>query len=218
MEYVKICGLKNEVDIKLCSDYGAKAVGFIYNVPESPRNLNIAELLELLKTVPEKILTVIVFKPKNISEIENIVEEIQVNYYQIHINFGLEDLKDLSSDLRRKLIISLKVDQSNKNDIIKLVNKFHDLFFAFLLDNSEGQGKKFNFDLVKDILSKIIDTKIILAGGIQSENLKSIALWLNPFGIDACSSLESAKGVKDPNKIKKFLNEINKLKELEYER
>lgn len=218
MEYVKICGLKSQEDIKLCSEYGVRTVGFIYNVPESPRNLSKTELIGLLSTVPETISTVIVFKPKNVTEIEDIMDEIKVNYYQIHIGFDLEDLKDLSSELRGKLIISLKVNQSNKNTIIKQINKFHDLFFAFLIDNSEGQGKKFNFDLLKEILSKINDVKIILAGGIQLENLKSIALWLNPYGIDACSSLESEKGVKDPNKIKKFLNEVNKLKELECER
>jgi len=218
MEYVKICGFKREEDIKLCTDYGVNTVGFIYNVPESPRNLNKTELLDLLRVVPERISTVIVFKPKNVAEIEYMMDEIKVNYYQIHISFDLEDLKDLSSDLRRKLIISLKANQSNKSDIIKQINKFHDIFFAFLIDNSEGQGKKFNFDLVKEILSKIYDAKIILAGGIQSENLKSIGLWLNPYGIDACSSLESEKGVKDPNKIKKFLDEVNNLKELECER
>jgi len=82
MEYVKICGLKKEEDIKICSDYGANAVGFIYNVPESPRNLNKAELLELVNSVPERISTVVVFKPKDIIEIENIIDEIKVNYYQ----------------------------------------------------------------------------------------------------------------------------------------
>ena len=40
MEYVKICGLKNKEDIKLSTEYGVNAVGFIYNVPESPRSLN----------------------------------------------------------------------------------------------------------------------------------------------------------------------------------
>jgi len=127
-------------------------------------------------------------------------------------------LKDLSSDQKRKLIIALKVAQSNKNTIIKQINKFHDLFFAFLLDNSEGQGKKLNFELLQEIKSKINDAKIIIAGGIEPENLKGIALWLNPYGVDASSSLESEKGVKDPIKIKKFLNEINNLKDLECER
>ena len=218
MEYVKICGLKKEEDIKICSDYGANAVGFIYNVPESPRNLNKAELLELVNSVPERISTVVVFKPKDIIEIENIIDEIKVNYYQIHVGFDLEELKDLSSDQKRKLIIALKVAQSNKNTIIKQINKFHDLFFAFLLDNSEGQGKKLNFELLQEIKSKINDAKIIIAGGIEPENLKGIALWLNPYGVDASSSLESEKGVKDPIKIKKFLNEINNLKDLECER
>ena len=158
------------------------------------------------------------FKPKNVSEIENVIAEIKANYYQIHISFDLEELNDLSSDSKKKLIVALKVNQSNKNTIIKQINKFHDIFFAFLIDNSEGQGKELNYDLLHNILSKIFDAKIILAGGIKLENLKTIGLMLNPYGIDVSSSLELERGIKDPYKIKEFLKEVKSLKELECER
>ncbi|MHA2128418.1 MAG: hypothetical protein ACW99L_00465 [Promethearchaeota archaeon] len=49
MEYVKICGLKRYEHVLLCIEYGADAVGFIYNVPESPRNLQTMELKTLLE-------------------------------------------------------------------------------------------------------------------------------------------------------------------------
>ena len=55
MEYVKVCGLKKMEDIKLCIEEGANAIGFIYNVPESPRNLEKSVLLDLLKKVPKNI-------------------------------------------------------------------------------------------------------------------------------------------------------------------
>jgi phosphoribosylanthranilate isomerase len=76
IEYVKICGLKNINQIKLCINKSVTAVGFIYNVPESPRNLEETEIYQLLNKVPKEIKTVLVFKPNKVSDIV----EIQVHY------------------------------------------------------------------------------------------------------------------------------------------
>ena len=53
MDYIKVCGLKEIDHINLCIEGGATAVGFIYNVPSSPRNLQKDELITLLQQVPK---------------------------------------------------------------------------------------------------------------------------------------------------------------------
>ena len=83
MEYIKVCGLKEIKHVELCIDNEVNAIGFIYNVPSSPRNLEKSELMNILKEIPKKILTVVVFKPQNILELENIMNEIDVDLYQI---------------------------------------------------------------------------------------------------------------------------------------
>jgi len=213
MEYVKICGLKNFEDIKLCINNGANAVGFICNVPKSPRNLREAEINQLLKKIPRKIRTVLVFKPKNASEVVEIMNKIEADLYQVHCRFNIRSLDRFSSEIKRKLIIALKVDEGNKSSVIQKINLSFNQFFAFLLDGSEGQGIEFDYDLVLEILKKTYGTKVILAGGISIGNVENIIKILKPFGIDVSSSLENEKGIKDPKKIKNFLEKLIEIKQ-----
>jgi phosphoribosylanthranilate isomerase len=212
MEYIKVCGLKESAHIDLCGNNDANAVGFIYNVPSSPRNLEKPELLNLLKGIPKKLLTVIVSKPKDILELENILKEIDVNLYQIHSNFEDNEIDDIPTDLKEKIVLALKVNPSNEDNVIKKINKYRDQFFAFLIDNSEGHGTEFNFNIAADIINNTEGARIIIAGGININNVEKIIRNLNPFGIDVSSSLESKKGVKDPLKIQNFLRKIIEIK------
>jgi len=211
VEYVKICGLKKPEEIELCSNKGANAVGFIYNVFDSPRNLEKAEILKLLNYVPNNIFSVIVFKPENLQDIEITTKEINAELYQIHTKMELSELNPISTDLKKKIILAYKLNQKNKNQIIAIVKKYYDQFFAFLIDNSEGQGNKFDLELVKEFLDKFNGARIILAGGLDASNIKRIIKTLNPFGIDVSSSLESIKGIKDSKKIRNFLKKIKKV-------
>ena len=92
MEYIKICGLKKLENIELCSENGANAIGFIYNVPSSPRNLDRTEINVLLNNLSNKILTVAVSKPRDIVELKKFIDEINVDYYQIHSNFKEKEI------------------------------------------------------------------------------------------------------------------------------
>ncbi|MFX1311449.1 MAG: phosphoribosylanthranilate isomerase [Promethearchaeota archaeon] len=212
MEYVKICGLKDPVHIKLCREYGANAVGFIYNVPNSPRNLEKNDLLTLMRKAPKDISRVIVNRSNNLSDCVNIMNEINADYYQFHCNFSLQEFDKLPINMTKKIIVGMKLTQANKDFVIKKINFSSDQFFSFLLDNSEGQGTELDYDFILEVLRKTYGSKIIIAGGISIDNIEYLIKNLNPFGIDASSSLESEKGIKDSIKIKKFLNKIKEIK------
>ena len=211
MEYVKICGLKDIGMVMFCRENGANAVGFIYNVPESPRNLEKETIEQILSSIPNDLITVIVFKPSDNTEIQKIIEDIGTNYYQIHCSFDLDQLKNLSKDIKCKLIVGLKINKVNKKPMIEFINSNSNEFFAFLIDSSEGHGKLLNYDLIKEILNKSNKAKIIIAGGINEKNVDRLLSIDNLFGIDVSSSLESEKGVKNPNLIKNFMKKVNSI-------
>ena len=213
MEYVKICGLRDPLHVRLCLEYGANAVGFIYNVPNSPRNLQKNELMELIREFPKGILRVITFRAENLTDCIKIMNEIPANYYQIHCNFSLREFDRLPANLRKKIIVGLKINQTNKESIIQEIIFSFDQFFAFLLDNSEGQGAELDFELILEVLRRTYGSKIIIAGGINIDNIEHLMRSLKPFGIDASSSLESERGVKDPVKIVKFLDKVKEIEQ-----
>jgi len=212
MEYVKICGLKQYEHIQVCIDNGADAIGFIYNVPTSPRNLQKSEIKEFLEKINNIILTVIVLKPVNVHELEDIMKEIGSTYFQIHIDFDFQELDQLPREYKEKIILAIKVNQANKESVIEQINKLINNFFAFLIDNSEGQGNELNLDIIGDILKETTGARIIVAGGIKIENVESIIKNFKPYGIDVSSSLEVENGLKDPKKIKDFLRKIKEIK------
>lgn len=211
MEYVKICGLKQYDHVQLCIDNGANAVGFIYKVPSSPRNLQTSELKNLLSEIGSKVLTVVVFKPETILELIEVMTDIPASYFQIHSGFDIDELILLSNEQKNKIILALKVTQANKELIIKQINEYKSQFFAILIDNSEGHGNELELEIVKEVLKKTTGARVIVAGGIKVENVKNIVDVLEPYGIDASSSLESEKGVKDPSKIKELLELIKNI-------
>jgi len=213
MEYVKICGLKTYNDIQLSINHGATAVGFIYNIPESPRNLDKSKIKKLIKNIRKECKTVLVFKPESIHEINKITNHIKADLYQIHGNFDNKELEKISENFKKRIIIATKLNRSNINSIFGLINQFQDRFFAFLIDNSEGHGKDLDFDIVQEILKNRGKARIILAGGISTENVTDIGKKLDPYGIDVSSSLEIEKGVKDPYKIIQFLDKVKYLKQ-----
>jgi len=214
MEYVKICGLKQYDHVQLCIDNGASAVGFIYKIPTSPRNLQISELKELLIEIRNKILTVLVIKPASILELREIMNDIPASYFQVHFDFDLLELNTLSSKDKNKIILVVKVNQTNKQLVIEQINDIKSQFFAFLIDNSEGYGNELDFELVKEVVKKTDGARVIVAGGINVENIEKILDDLRPYGIDASSSLESEKGVKNSSKIKEFLDKIKKIEKI----
>ena len=95
--------------------------------------------------------------------------------------------------------------------MIGYINENYDKFFAFLIDSSEGHGKLLNYDLINEVLSNSNNAKIIIAGGINEENVEEIIHKQNLFGIDVSSSLESEKGVKNPELIKSFLKKVSSI-------
>ncbi|MBD3341471.1 MAG: hypothetical protein GF353_20375 [Candidatus Lokiarchaeota archaeon] len=211
LEYVKICGLKRTEDIELCSENGATAVGLVYNVPNSPRNLDKISILKLLENFPNNIKSVVILKTANELEILKIVNEIPADLYQVHCSFDFRVLNAFPKKIKKKIIIGLKVSRSSLKETIRKINSNMNQFYAFLLDNSHGTGRKFDFDVSLKIKRMTSGTKLIFAGGIDCNNVKSLLKCLKPYGIDASSSLESKLGVKDPNKIKVFLNKINQI-------
>jgi len=212
MEYIKICGLKNVEEAEFCAKCGANAIGFIYQIPESIRNLAKKEIKEIINLSSGNILRVLVIRPQNLAELEKIMMDIKVDLYQVHGHFNLEELKNIPQKLRLKIIIALKADRENLDYIIEIINTYKREFFAYLIDNSEGKRKELNLELIKEIFENVNNSNIILAGGIDSENVGLILKDLKPFGIDVSSSLESNKGEKDPLKIMKFLERIKEVK------
>ena len=200
----KICGISDldTLNFIINHPYPPQFIGFICNYKKSSRYVEVEKLNELLELDKKKSnFVAVLVKPD-----ENILEKIKhlsFDYYQIY-DCAPEEVKNIKQKYNKKIISALTV--SNQDDINKYKN-FEDISDILLFD-SKGYEKteSFNHNFLENINSS---KPIMVAGDIKTDDLNNFKD--KPFLIDVSGNLESEKGIKDINKIDKFLNTVHNI-------
>ena len=200
----KICGVSDldTLNFIINHPYPPQFIGFICNYKKSSRYVEIEELNELLKLDKQKSnFVAVLVKPD-----EDILEKIKhlpFDYYQIYDSTP-DEIKKIKQKYNKKIITALTV--SNQDDINKY-KAFEDVADILLFD-SKGYEKTQSFN--HNFLDNVNSSKpIMVAGDIKTDDLNNFKD--KPFLIDVSGNLESEKGVKDINKIDKFLNTVHNI-------
>ena len=199
---VKICGITNIDDAKLCVDCGADALGFIF-YKNSKRYIEPDKAKKIIDSLPFFVFKVGVFVNEDVDRVNQIANELKLNAVQLH---GDEDL-NYCEKINYPIIKAIRVD----NKLNKNLDKYSK--YTILLDSKYeneygGTGQKFNWDLIPESSRN----KIILAGGVSEKNIDDIFNRIKPQAVDLSSSLEKEPGIKDHEKVKSFFRKINKLR------
>ena len=204
MKGCKICGISDldTLNFIINHPYPSQFIGFICNYKKSSRYVEVKKLNELLKLDKKKSnFVAVLVKPD-----ETILEEIKhlpFDYYQIYDSTP-DEIKEIKQKYNKKIITALTV--SNQDDINKY-KAFEDVADILLFD-SKGYEKTQSFN--HNFLDNVNSSKpIMVAGDIKTDDLNNFKD--KPFLIDVSGNLESEKGVKDINKIDKFLNTVHNI-------
>jgi phosphoribosylanthranilate isomerase len=200
---VKICGITNINDALLCAECGADALGFIF-YEKSKRFIKNEQAAEIIKQLPPFIAKVGVFVDESFDTINKTVKETGLNSVQLHGN----ELPEFAQRFFLPIIKAFRVDNNFDWSKIEDYQNCKILLDAFSQNEMGGTGKSFDWKLIPDGIKK----KIILSGGISIDNLEFIFSEIKPAAVDLSSSLESAPGKKDHQKVKEFLNKLNRLR------
>ena len=200
----KICGISDldTLNFIINHPYPPQFIGFICNYKKSSRYIEIEKLNELLIIDKNKSnFVAVLVKPD-----EDILEKIKhlpFDYYQIY-DCTPDEIKSIKEKYNKKIIAVLTV--SNQDDLNKY-KAFEDIADILLFD-SKGYEKtqSFNHNFLDNIN---ISKPIMIAGDIKTDDLNNFKD--KPFLIDVSGNLESEKGVKDINKIDKFLNTVHNI-------
>lgn len=194
---VKICGITNLTDALNAITAGASALGFVF-YPKSPRYITPQKAKEIIEKLPPFVQTVGLFVNENIDFINETSFLSKIDLAQI-----IDDENSLDySKLDVKLLKVLRVQ--DKSDLINLKDEYY-LVDAFV-PSFGGAGKRIVLEWFKDIDC----TKIILAGGLDSKNLKELN-GFGFYGVDVSSAVEKEKGKKDKQKMIDFVKEANEI-------
>ena len=210
---IKICGITSIQQAVQVAELGTNAIGII-SVDESPRYISPVKKKEIFKTLKElypNIERVTVVKNSSIdSIIKNFLGEPNETIIQLH---GDEDI-DYCQKLKEKIPCirlwkAFRIKNKKDLDKIKIYENFVD---AILLDswNKEtygGSGKKIEQKYLEDLS---FNKPWWLAGGVSKEWIDEILRKIKPNGIDISSSVEISPGIKDIEKTRILIKEINK--------
>ena len=198
----KICGVSDSATLKyiINHNYPPQFIGFICNYSKSKRYVNFDKLVKLINVDKKNIFFVAVLVSPEDSFLEKI-KNLNFDYYQLY-NVSPKKTKLIKKKYNKKIITSLTIE--NKKDVEKYKDyQDHSEIINF---DSKGYEKSIGFDhsLLEDVPRSI---NKMIAGNIKIENIPDFKN--TPYIIDVSGALESEKGVKDINKIDKFLNSVH---------
>ena len=203
---VKVCGITTAEQAVQVAEAGADAIGLV--MAKSPRQVDTAKVLEIVKAIPPFVQTVAVFVNPSEDEVKEALYDFGIDIIQLH---GIES-PNFCENFSAKVIKAWRI--KGTDDIAQL-KEYESCVRGFLLDawdphQAGGTGKTFDWVLGTEAV-KALSKPVILAGGLGPENVKDAIEMVRPWGVDASSSLEEAPGIKDLNKVKAFVEAVKSI-------
>ncbi len=198
---VKICGITNVKDALDVVEAGADAIGLVFYAP-SPRSVMLAQAKEIVSSVPAFVTVVGLFVNAEKSEIEKIIAEVGIDLIQFHGDESPAFCRQFNRPYIK--VVRVKLD----TNLIQYADDFFDakalLLDAYAEGLPGGTGHSFDWGLIPSNLA----TPVILAGGLNVENVAQAIKTVQPYAVDVSSGVEVAKGIKDAYKVKRFMQQV----------
>ena len=198
----KICGISDSKTLNyiINHQYPPLFIGFICNYSKSKRYVQFDKLVKLIDVDKKNISFVAVLVSPNDLFLEKI-KNLNFDYYQLY-DVSPEKTQKIKKIYNKKIITSLAIE--NKKDVEKYKGYQNDSEIINFDSKGYEQSIGFDHELLKDIPSSIDK---MIAGNIKIEDIPNFKN--TSYIIDISSDLENEKGVKDINKIDKFLNSVH---------
>lgn len=201
MVKIKICGLMRQQDIEWVNFLKIDYAGFVF--AESPRRVNLKQAERLIALLDEGIKKVGVFVNQSREFIKGVCSVLGLDVIQLH---GDESPEKVESYLGCGFEVWKAVRVKDENDI-KLAGAYR--ADGILLDTAVcgrygGTGRTFDWDILEGMS---FDGKIILAGGLNPQNVGLAIAKVKPYAVDVSSGVET-DGFKDFSKMKEFVERV----------
>ena len=203
MTFIKICGITNLEDARLSVAAGADALGFNFYRP-SPRYIEPQTAREIIQQLSDDVFTVGVFvNEESPALVEQIASEAGVTALQLHGDESPDYCRELANRYVIKVLAAgneFKPEDALEYDVNAI------MLDAFDSKLRGGTGRTIDWSRARQTRNLV--PRIILAGGLTPENVGEAISTVDPYGVDACSALESTPGKKIPQRVTAFVNAV----------
>ena len=195
--FVKICGITSEEDALLAVAMGADAIGFVF-APGSPRQVSPGLVRDIVKRLPDGTMTIGVFRDERPERVVEIVNKIGLTGAQLH---GREPISEARM-IRSQMKFLIQAFPAGDPALSSAGNSPADVI---LVDSpTPGSGRVFDWTLAEGAPGGV---RIMLAGGLDPNNVAEAIRRVRPWGVDVNSGVETfvGSGHKDPRKVRNFI-------------
>ena len=204
MTRIKCCGMTRVEDALLAAELGVDAIGLVFSA-RSKRRVSLVHAREIVAALPPFVATVALFMDDEESLVRQVLEAVRPTLLQFH---GVEN-DAWCMQFERPFLKAIAMGESAG---ISPRFREHPHATAILLDGHRpgeagGSGKTFDWRL----LPADLGCPLILAGGLDATNVSDAIRMARPWGVDVASGVESAPGIKDPDKLSAFVRAVREV-------
>lgn len=196
---IKICGITRPEDARAAAEAGADAIGLVF-APTSPRRITPERALEICRALPPFVSCVGLFMDATADFVRSVLSAVPLDRLQFH---GEEDA-EFCRGFQRPWIKAIAMADPRAGE---RMNEYADadavLFDSHAPGQAGGTGQTFDW--------KSFDPPArawILAGGLNPDNVAAACRALDPPAVDVSSGVESSRGIKDPEKMERFVRAV----------
>ena len=189
--FVKICGLRDAAAIDAAVDAGAAALGFVF--AQSPRRIEPAQAARLSRDVPSDVLRIAVTRHPTDDELQAVFEDFIPDYLQT----DAEDFQGITLPAGCRALPVYREGQ--------LAHEPQPGTRILFEGRNSGTGITADWDQARSLADRC---ELILAGGLNPDNVAEAIERVRPWGVDVSSGVERERGIKDPQKIRAFIARV----------
>lgn len=206
---LKICGITRLEDARYCAAAGADYLGFI-QYEKSPRYIEPERARQIVEWVYGPVpVGVFVDAPADV--VNRTASKAGFQAVQLHGNEPVFEVARVELPVIKALHVA---PDTSADDLRRLFRDYEDVVDYFLLDTYSadlhgGTGRTFDWDTARSAIS---EHRTFLAGGVGASNVATAVAELRPYAVDVSSSVESAPGIKDFEKLDAFFQAFDGLR------
>ena len=202
---IKFCGMTRAGDVRLASELGVDAVGFVF-AGGGPRHVHVQEARMMRNALAPLVDVVALFMDNTVEEVRDVVRLVRPTLLQFHggeddafcRGFGVPFLKAVAMG-------------GGQNPTTAMLRSRYPTAAGFVFDGHAhgtpgGSGKTFDWSR----LPHDMDKPMLLAGGLEPGNVFDAVTAALPWGVDVSSGIESAPGIKDGERMRRFVEEVRR--------
>lgn len=204
----KICGITRVEDVHAVVNAGADAIGFVF-YPPSPRAVTAAQAAQLVQAIAPYVQVVGLFVNHSANEIQDILQTVHLDIVQFHGDETPEQCQTIAQQVGRRWYKAIQVKPDL--DVVVEIQGYQDagasavLLDAWHPDLKGGTGHSFDWETFPKL-----DIPLILAGGLNPDNIEQAILTTQAYAVDVSGGVESAKGIKDQQLIERFMQGVHR--------